>query len=460
MNGDADGRRAQAEEALRLARAGVVGALFESVVVALFAFSMAQATGWALAFVALRLGSSLLFWLFVRRGWTLGARDPSLVLARFAAEWALQLAFTVLMPRLTVVFMIALLVSYNQAMIHFNRRQFTLAWLLLGAALTGALCEVHATFAHPGTRGIDLFLLWLFFVLCLARLTTVGRVHCGLREELSVRSDSLQASAERLRALSDKERLEERERVARELHDTLLQELRALRSRFEAAAAGIPRGHAAHAQVESALRQADGIIEESQARVLDLGTGRIPPAGLPQALSDLGASLAAEHPATFALHISGSPRLLREAVADEVYCIAREAMLNAFRHAGATRIDLDLRYEADGLGLQLRDNGKGIEPRVASQGREGHWGLGIMRERARRLGGRLDLASAPNAGTRLRLRLPAALAFVDGAASLRPGAFAGLAARLRTAAARWVLEGSINAPAETTRLSASGSRQV
>jgi signal transduction histidine kinase len=113
------------------------------------------------------------------------------------------------------------------------------------------------------------------------------------------------------------------------------------------------------------------------------------------------------------LIVDGAPRPLRPLVRDEVYRIGREALINAFRHASAKNIELELRYSYRQLHMLIRDDGRGIDPQVLAAGREGHWGLSGMRERADRIGARFHVSSAPAAGTEVDLAIPSHVAFED-----------------------------------------------
>ena len=96
---------------------------------------------------------------------------------------------------------------------------------------------------------------------------------------------------------------------------------------------------------------------------------------------------------------------------DEVYRIGREALVNAFRHSRAKSIEIELEYAASRLRVLVRDNGCGIDPQTLQSGREGHWGLPGMRERAERIGAKLHVWSSPAAGTEVELFVPSHVAF-------------------------------------------------
>jgi len=106
--------------------------------------------------------------------------------------------------------------------------------------------------------------------------------------------------------------------------------------------------------------------------------------------------------------VEGTPRTLHPIVRDEIYRIGSEALRNAFRHAEAKQIEVELRYEERQLRLRIRDDGKGIDPKfLTTEGRERHFGLHGMRERAKLIGGKLTVWTAPGSGTEIELDIPA-----------------------------------------------------
>jgi signal transduction histidine kinase/ligand-binding sensor domain-containing protein len=209
-------------------------------------------------------------------------------------------------------------------------------------------------------------------------------------------------------------RLAERERIARELHDTLLQGFQGLILRFQAAADMVSEREPAREAMERTLERADGLLDESRARVKDL---RHPSSGLvalEEALATEGEQLAADYPGEFSITAEGLPRALHPIVREETLLLGREALVNAFRHAQATRIEAELHYGDTGLRMRVRDNGCGIDPAVLTKGGLlGHWGLLGMRERSKTLSARLDMWSTAGAGTEIDLRVPAAVAYSE-----------------------------------------------
>jgi signal transduction histidine kinase len=207
------------------------------------------------------------------------------------------------------------------------------------------------------------------------------------------------------------ERLAERERIARDLHDTLLQSVQGLMLRFRAAVARLPKQLEVYSQMEQALDRADEVLTEGRDRVKHL---RVPSveADLPRAIESVGEEMALEQTAGFHLTVDGIPRDLHPIVREEALFIAREALINAFRHANARQIEAELSYAGAELRLRIRDDGKGIDAELLEHGgRDGHWGLLGMRERAKTIRGTLTIWSKPGAGTEIDLRVPAHLAY-------------------------------------------------
>jgi len=120
----------------------------------------------------------------------------------------------------------------------------------------------------------------------------------------------------------------------------------------------------------------------------------------------------------------GQPRTLSTLLQDEIYRIAREVLRNAFQHAGARRIEAAIQYDSGLFRLRIRDDGKGIDPKVLQEGaRPGHWGLPGIRERAKRIGARLGVWSESGAGTEVELTLPGSVAYAGSHPRRRFGLF-------------------------------------
>ncbi len=206
-------------------------------------------------------------------------------------------------------------------------------------------------------------------------------------------------------------RVAERERIARDLHDTLLQSVQGLIMHFRRIALKTPDDAPTRPLMQEALAMATEVLEEGRDRVGGLRTPAAQ-ADLAALLDCHGQALAGQHPARFSLHEEGQARRLRAPVLDEVLAIGREAVRNAFLHAEAEHIDVTLRHGEREFEMVVTDDGVGIEPAMHA-GRAGHWGICGMRERAAELGATFDLRSAPGEGSTWRLRLAARLAYAD-----------------------------------------------
>jgi signal transduction histidine kinase/ligand-binding sensor domain-containing protein len=207
-------------------------------------------------------------------------------------------------------------------------------------------------------------------------------------------------------------RLAERERIARDLHDTLLQGMQGLIWRFQAAADRIPVTEPARQLMEKSLDRADELLAEGRDKVRDLRPTMSDSADLAKALAAEGEQLVQETSVEFSATVSGMRRELHPMVREEGFLIGREALGNAFRHARASRIEVEVHYGRTALHVRVRDDGTGIDSAVLAAGeRPGHFGLIGIRERATRIGAQLDVWSRPGAGTEIDLRVPARVAY-------------------------------------------------
>ena len=213
-------------------------------------------------------------------------------------------------------------------------------------------------------------------------------------------------------------RVEERTRIARELHDTLLQSVQGLMFSFQAARNLLPeRTEEAIRTLDEAIREGDEAIAEGRDAIQGLRADPALESDLEHLLTAAGKELARSssaegEPPAFQVTVEGARQPLSPLLQDEVYRIAREILRNAFHHAHASRIEAEIAYDRQFFRLRIRDNGKGIDRKVLEQGaRQGHWGLPGVRERAKRIGARLKLWSEPGAGTEAELTVPARIAY-------------------------------------------------
>ncbi|HEY0104631.1 MAG TPA: two-component regulator propeller domain-containing protein [Rhizomicrobium sp.] len=219
-------------------------------------------------------------------------------------------------------------------------------------------------------------------------------------------------SLERTLRIRNEERLTERERIARELHDTLLQGFQALVLRFQNILDRIPASEPAHDLIEQELERADAVLAEGRNRVRDI-RGAAGASSLKDVFVAAAGSTGAPSPAAFEFAESGTPRDLHPVVRDEIARIGFEAICNAARHAFASNIAVRLSYGKRLIVLRVSDDGIGIEPRLLEEsGSAGHYGLVGMCERARRIQAKFKISSVKDGGTTVELAVPSAVAYV------------------------------------------------
>jgi signal transduction histidine kinase len=226
------------------------------------------------------------------------------------------------------------------------------------------------------------------------------------------------AITRRIVELRLEERVSERTRIARELHDSLLQSLHGLMFEVQAARNMFQkRPDAALQALDGAIMGTEQAITESQDAIADLRSTAMAEDDLAQLIKLTGEKLTAsrsgEHDSpTFGLTVEGQQRALTPVIRDESYRIAREVLRNAFRHAQARRIEAEILYDDDQFRLRVRDDGKGMDAHTLEEGRRaGHWGLPGVRERAQQIGAKLDVWSQAGAGTEVQLAVAASLAY-------------------------------------------------
>jgi signal transduction histidine kinase len=218
-------------------------------------------------------------------------------------------------------------------------------------------------------------------------------------------------------ALTFEARVGERTRIARELHDTLLQSFHGLLLQFQTASYLLTERPAeAKEKLDGAIEHAAKAITEGRDAVQGLRASTVERNDLAVAIRTLGDELAthaiADQPPTFSVAVEGETRDLHPIVRDDIYKIAAEALRNAFRHAHAGRVEVEIRYDNEEFRLRVRDDGKGFDAAVlANQALEGHYGLRGMPERAALIGGKLAVWSEAGAGTEVELRLPASVVY-------------------------------------------------
>ena len=205
--------------------------------------------------------------------------------------------------------------------------------------------------------------------------------------------------------------LTERERIARELHDTLLQGFQGLMLRFQAVVELLPRGERARTELEGALDRAEDVLVDSRERVHSLRQA-LQPVAMAVRLRALLDEMVGDR-LDWRVEEAGTVRLVCAPVADEMMRIAREAISNSLRHAAARTIIVELHHGTDRLSLAIIDDGIGLSAAVLAAGsREGHYGMVGMRERAQRMDGAVEIISTTRTGTTIRVTVPARVAYL------------------------------------------------
>ncbi|HKX32467.1 MAG TPA: triple tyrosine motif-containing protein [Blastocatellia bacterium] len=207
-------------------------------------------------------------------------------------------------------------------------------------------------------------------------------------------------------------RLNERERIARELHDTLLQSVVGLILKFQTIAQRMPGEESARQTMNQALDYADRVLREGRDRVRNLRDNAAALRDLPRAFQKVVEELSLDRATSFKTTVTGAVQELHPMVLEEGYSIGREALINALIHSECLTLNAEIVYDSRQFRLLVRDDGRGIDSRILEDGgRPGHWGMQGMRERARRIGAQLEFRSGPETGTEVELMVPGATAY-------------------------------------------------
>jgi len=215
-----------------------------------------------------------------------------------------------------------------------------------------------------------------------------------------------QADISREWDLLQEERHKERIRIARELHDTLLQGFLSASMQLCLADDWLQADSPAKPMLRRALDLIRKGISEGRATLLGLRSPVLPEESLGKALCDVRNDLAPSERARVRIVIVGEAKPLDPAVQDQVFLIAREALLNALRHSEARSVEVEIEYLRRKLRLIVRDNGKGIDPQALQSGEHSHWGLTGMRDRAASIGAEIRIWSSQGEGTEVEISVP------------------------------------------------------
>jgi signal transduction histidine kinase len=220
-------------------------------------------------------------------------------------------------------------------------------------------------------------------------------------------------AARRLMRLRFEERMEERTRIAQELHDHLIQEMVGISMQLEVADELTPGSADAKTPLHRALMLSRSAIAEGRITLQSLRQPRVTASALIESLRRTADAYPGGNRPPIEYRLDGQERLLRPETAEDLCEIAAEALRNALKHAGKGSVQVDLRYGSTAFELVIRDEGHGITEQVLQAGVPGHFGLAGMRERAARMGADLSIISAPGRGTSVRVSVPAARAYQD-----------------------------------------------
>ena len=210
------------------------------------------------------------------------------------------------------------------------------------------------------------------------------------------------------------ERLAERERIARDLHDTLLQGIASAHMQLDVANDRLPGDSPAKPLVQRVLNLMGQVSAEGRNAIRSLRSSHSERSALEELLALVPDEIGTQNKAEFRLVVEGKTRELHPVIREEVYRISREAAINAFRHAQATSIEVEIEYAPRKLEITVRDNGCGIDEKLLQTGREGHFGLSNMRERAEKIHAKLEVLSRHGAGTEVQMSVPGKVAYDRG----------------------------------------------
>jgi signal transduction histidine kinase len=202
------------------------------------------------------------------------------------------------------------------------------------------------------------------------------------------------------------ERRKERAQIARELHDTLFQGFLGASLLLHTTVEEMPEDSPNKTSLSHAVQLMYRVIDEGRAALEGLRSPRMASTSLEQALCTLGDEFKPGE-ARYRVFVTGKPKRLNPTVQEQIYMIGREAIINALRHSNAASIECEVEYLPKRVRVTVRDNGSGIDPQVLRSGRNSHWGLLGMRERAADIGAHLKIRSRRGAGTEVEITVSA-----------------------------------------------------
>ena len=219
------------------------------------------------------------------------------------------------------------------------------------------------------------------------------------------------ATSRQINELRAEERIAERTRIARELHDTLLQGFIAASLQLDVAVEQLPTNSPAKPLLERVLQLVSRVIEDGRRAVRGFRSADADLLDLREAFSKVQHEFGSPEQVDFRVLESGHPYSIDPLIRDEIFFVGREALVNAFRHSHAKRVEVVIEYSRKKLQVMVRDDGCGMDSAILTSGRQGHWGLVGMRERADKIGASLRVFSRIGAGTEVMLSVPGRIAF-------------------------------------------------
>ncbi len=327
--------------------------------------------------------------------------DPSMTSLQMAVSCTRDLAGCFFMPHLWFIFAFNLFIALPFGSLQFSGRTFISFWL----ATCVGLGLIFATYPGHLQIGFDTIeekvLLWTFISAALARLTMFNSHVSTLRRKLRDKAEMLDKVGRRL----------ERERISRELHDTLLQANYGLIWRLGGLAQQIPTGDPMRGKLEAALEQSEELLRAARAEVFGLRTVPAEQQSLVDVLQAAGTEMAAERGMSFNTSVRGPQAPLADEVRANLERILREAISNAFQHSGGRSVLLEVRFTARALVASIGDDGRGIVDCPEREGRATHIGLSVMKERAADIGAKLTISCPSQGGTIVEIQVPADIAY-------------------------------------------------
>ena len=341
----------------------------------------------------------------IASGWSERLDDPSMTSVQMVVSCGRDLAGCLLMPGLWFIFALNLFIALPFGSLQFTNRTFAAFWL--GTCL--ALGFVFMGYPERLQIGFDTatekVILWLFMSAALGRLMIFNSRVSALRRKLRSRGAELVQAGKQI----------ERENIARELHDTLLQSFYSLIWSLQAAAHDLPASSTVRGKLDAALENAESLVAAGREKLFGMREAPAARAPLRTVLRCAGQDLALHSQIDFHVSVSGSEEseaAMGEDARAGVEKILLEAISNAFRHSNGRNVWLVLDFMPTEFYAQVRDDGKGLEPVIlVNGGRQRHFGISIMRERAEELGAAITITEPPAGGTLVTCRLAGSIAY-------------------------------------------------